>query len=298
MIAPAPALVETLAAAGYEVVDHLHRSRGFDVFDGWSTERRARVVIKTPRPDRIGDRVLVGRLQREGRLLTALSHPNVLRGYEVLRGRAPAVVTETLRGRTLARLLDDSRRLTAAEAAVLGIQLCSAIAYLHDYGYLHLDLKPSNIVIDGGRAIVVDLSIAQRPAHGIPGLGTWQYLAPEQALGRRLDAAADVWGVGAVLFEALTGRAPFGDDDIEETDAPPSPDDEPAEYPQLEARAPGIRTLRRLPAPLANAVDACLESDPARRPTIAELAAALEEVPGAGSPRAAGMARPNGRTCR
>jgi eukaryotic-like serine/threonine-protein kinase len=286
MIAPAPALAETLAAAGYEVLDHLHRSRGFDVFDGWSTERRSRCVIKTPRPDRIGDRVLVGRLEREGRLLRALTHPNILRGYEVRRGPVPAIVTETLRGETLSHLLDDSRRLTAAEAAVLGIQLCSAVAYLHDYGYLHLDLKPSNIVIDGGRAIVVDLSIARKPGLGIAGLGTWQYLAPEQALGRRLDAAADVWGVGAVLFEALTGRAPFGDDGAEETDDPVSADEEPGDYPQLDARAPRIRTLRRLPAPLADAVDACLERDPALRPQIAELAAALEEVSGAGSPRA------------
>jgi eukaryotic-like serine/threonine-protein kinase len=286
MIAPAPALVETLAAAGYEVVDHLHRSRGFDVFDGWSTERRARVVIKTPRPDRIGDRILVRRLEREGRLLRDLSHPNILRGYEVIRGPVPAIVTETLRGQTLSHLLDNSQRLTAAEAAVLGLQLSSAVAYLHDYGYLHLELKPSNIVVDCGRANVVDLSIARKPGRGIPGLGTWQYLAPEQALGRRLDAAADVWGVGAVLFEVLTGRPPF-----EESDDPSAE----KEYPQLEAPAPKIRTLRRLPSPLADAVDACLDPDPARRPTIAELVAALERVPGAGSPRSAGTAGANGR---
>lgn len=294
MIAPAPTLAETLAAAGYEVLDHLHRSRGFDVFDAWSTERHSRCVVKTPLPDRIGDRTLVGRLEREGRLLCALTHPHILRGYEVLRAPVPAVVTETLRGRTLSHLLDNSRRLTAAEASVLGLQLCSAVAYLHNSGYLHLDLKPSNVVIDCGRAIVIDLSIARKPGRGTPGLGTWQYLAPEQALGRRLDAAADVWGVGAVLFETLTGHAPFGDDDAEETDDPMAAE-EPAEYPQLEARAPRIRTLRRLPAPLADAVDACLEPDPARRPTIAELAAALEQVPGAGSPRSAGTARANGR---
>jgi serine/threonine protein kinase len=275
MIAPAPPLAETLAAAGYEVLDHLHRSRGFDIFDAWSSERRSRCVIKTPRPDRLGDGTLLRRLEREGRLLTTLTHPHILRGYEVLRAPVPAVVTETLRGETLSHLLDHSRRLAAAEAAILGLQLSSAVAYLHDHGYLHLDLKPSNMVVDGGRAIVVDLSIAQKPGRGIAGLGTWQYLAPEQALGRRLDAAADVWGVGAVLFEALTGRAPL-------------------DYPQLEGRAPRIRTLRRLPPALADAVDACLEPEPARRPAIAALAAALEEVPGAGSPRSLGTARANG----
>jgi serine/threonine protein kinase len=283
MIAPAPKLADTLADAGYELLEHLHRSRGFDVFDAWSAERRSRVVIKAPRPDRFEDQTLLRRLEREGRLLSALTHPHILRAYELLPGPVPAVVTETLRGETLSHLLD-SRRLSAAEAAILGLQLCSALAYLHDYGYLHLDLKPANIVLDGGRAIVVDLSIAQKPGRGTAGLGTWCYLAPEQALGQPLDAAADVWGIGAVLFDALTGRPPFADDEDDWT----SDDEEPDIYPQLAARAPRIRTLRRVPAPLAEAVDSCLEPDPARRPTIAELASALETVPGAGSPRSAG----------
>jgi serine/threonine protein kinase len=302
MIAPAPTLAEALAAAGYEILDHLHRSRGFDIFDAWSSERRSRCVVKTPRPDRLEDQTLLRRLEREGRLLTTLTHPHILRGYEMLRAPVPAVVTETLRGETLSHLLDHSRRLTAAEAAILGLQLSSAVAYLHDHGYLHLDLKPSNVVVDCGRAIVVDLSIAQKPGRGIAGLGTWQYLAPEQALGRRLDATADVWGIGAVLFEALTGRAPFGDDGAEEVDDSESAEgmkdprsaEEPIDYPQLEARAPRIRTLRRLPAALADAVDACLEPEPVRRPAIAQLAAALEAVPGAGSPRSPATARANG----
>jgi eukaryotic-like serine/threonine-protein kinase len=277
MLAPAPTLADTLAASGYEVLELLHRSRGFDVFDAWSTRHRSRVVVKAPRPDRVDDRKLLRRLRREGRLLTALTHPHILRGYELVPGPVPAVVTETLRGEALSHLLD-YRRLTAAEAAVLGLQLSSALAYLHDYGYLHLDLKPSNIVIDGGRAIVIDLSIAQKPGRGVAGLGTWAYLAPEQARGERLDEAADVWGIGAVLFEALTSRPPFGAGEAEE----------PSLYPQLEARAPRVATLRRLPAALAKAVDSSLEPDRARRPTISELAAALERVPGAGSPRSAG----------
>jgi len=282
MIAPAPTLVHTLEARGYELLALLHRSRGFDVFDAWSARHHSRVVIKAPRPDRLDDRSLSRRLEREGGLLIALRHPHILRGYELLPGPVPAVVTETLRGETLSHLLD-YRRLSAAEAAVLGLQLSSALGYLHDFGYLHLDMKPSNIVVDGGRAIVVDLSIAQKPGRGVPGLGTWAYLAPEQARGDRLDAAADVWGIGAVLFEALTSRPPFGDD--EDNDAT---SDEPSDYAQLETRAPRIRALRRLPAALAEAVDSSLEPDPARRPTIAELAATLERVPGAGAPRSAG----------
>jgi eukaryotic-like serine/threonine-protein kinase len=281
-----PALAENLAGARYELLDHLHRSRGFDVYDAWSSERRCRCVIKTPRPDRIDDHVLLRRLEREGRLLCGLTHPHILRGYEVMPAPVPAIVTETLRGETLAHLLETSRRITAAEAAVLGLQLCSAIAYLHDHGYLHLDLKPSNLVVDAGRAIVVDLSIARPPGDGIPGLGTWCYLAPEQARGERLGPAADVWGIGAVLFEALTGRAAFGDDAEIRESSGSATEDEAEVYPQLEARAPRLRSVRRIPSSLARIVDACLEPDPARRPSVAEVSTALEAVPGAGSPRA------------
>jgi eukaryotic-like serine/threonine-protein kinase len=284
----APSLAEGLAARRYELLGHIHRSRGFDVYDGWSGERHCRCVIKVPRPDRVDNHVLLRRLEREGRLLYGLTHPHILRGYELLPAPVPAVVTETLRGETLSHLLAESKRLSAAEAAVLGLQLCSAIAYLHEHGYLHLDLKPSNVVVDAGRAIVVDLSIAQPPGTGSRGLGTWCYLAPEQALGRLLGPAADVWGIGSVLFEALTGRGPFEGAEHEEDTDVETDEDGPEVYPQLTGRAPPVRSLRRLPAALANAVDRCLEPEPARRPSVAELAAALESVPGAGSPRAVG----------
>jgi eukaryotic-like serine/threonine-protein kinase len=277
-----PSLSESLAARRYELLDHIHRSRGFDVYDAWSDERHCRCAIKVPRPDRLDDDVLLRRLEREGRLLYRLVHPHILRGYEVLPVPLPAVVTETLRGETLSHLLGASGPLSEAEAAVLGLQLCSALAYLHEQGYLHLDLKPSNIVVDSGKAIVVDLSIARPPGRGSPGLGTWCYLAPEQALGLHLGAEADVWGVGAVLFEALTGAPAFGDDEGSSA----SSEDNQDLYPQLQTRASRLRTVRPVSAVLASAVDSCLEPDPDRRPSLAELATRLELVPGAGSPRA------------
>lgn len=278
------ALDESLAAAGYELLDRLHRSNGFDVYDAWSVERHSRVVIKIPRPDRLDDHVLLRRLEREGRLLYGLTHPHIVRGYDVLPAPVPAIVTETLRGETLSHLVREANGLSAAETAVLGLQLSSAVGYLHGQGYLHLDLKPSNIVVDAGRAILIDLSIARKPGPATPGLGTWSYLAPEQAVGRRLGPEADVWGIGAVLFAALTARPPFDDSPDESADS--SEDDDPDGYPQLTERAPLVGTLRDLPTSLAEVVDACLEPDPWRRPSIEELAAALQTVPGAGSPRA------------
>jgi serine/threonine protein kinase len=280
---PAGALI----APGYEVLDHLHRSNAFDVYDVWSAERRCRCVAKTPRPDRLNERGVRSRLEREGRLLRRLSHPHLLRGYEVLKGPPPVIVTETLRGQTLARLLDTAPALKPREAAVLGLQLCSAVGYLHEQDYLHLDLKPSNIVVDGGRAIVVDLSLARKPGPARPGIGTWCYLAPEQALGGELGPPADVWGIGVVLYESLTGEPLFDDERDSEPGSRATPESEtPEAYPQLESRAPRIRSVRRVPPELARAIDACLDPDSAGRPSIEELARALESVPGAGSPRA------------
>jgi eukaryotic-like serine/threonine-protein kinase len=280
----ARALDDSLVAAGYELLDRLHRSNGFDVYDAWSVERHSRVVIKTPRPDRLDDHVLLRRLEREGRLLYGLTHPHIVRGYDLLPAPVPAIVTETLRGETLSHLVREADGLSAAETAVLGLQLSSAVGYLHGQEYLHLDLKPSNIVVDAGRAILIDLSIARKPGRATPGLGTWSYLAPEQAVGRRLGPEADVWGIGAVLFAALTARAPFEDSEADESED--TDDEGPDDFPQLTERAPLVGTLRDLPASLAEVVDACLEPDPWRRPSVAELVAALETVPGAGSPRA------------
>jgi serine/threonine protein kinase len=275
----APLSAGVFAAPGYEVLDHLHRSNGFDVYDVWSEERRTRAIVKLPRPDRLDDATLRRRLEQEGRLLRRLTHPHIVRGYELIAGPPPVVVTETLGGETLAHLLETTERLAPAEAAVLGVQLGSALSYLHGRGYLHLDLKPSNIVVERGRGVIIDLSIARRPGSARPGLGTWCYLAPEQAVGGPLTSAADAWGLGVVLFEALAGMPAFGRDE--------TGSGEQDSYPQLEGRAPRLSRLRRVPSTLAETVDACLEPDPSRRPGLAVVADALERVPGVGTPRAA-----------
>jgi eukaryotic-like serine/threonine-protein kinase len=255
-------------APGYEVLGHLHRSRTLDVYDCWSAERECRCVVKALRPDRRRDVGARRRLLAEGRLLERLCHPGIVRGYETLRAPEPLVVMETLSGETLAHLVDRRRRpLPARELAFLGLQLAAAIGYLHRQGYLHLDLKPSNIVAEAGRARLIDLSIARRPGRAKPGVGTWCYMAPEQARGGRVGVPADVWGVGVVLWEAACGDAPFAGGSVE--------------YPQLVQCAPPLRSRRRRPGGLADAVDGCLEPDPAARPSLVELRAALEPAAGA-----------------
>lgn len=255
-------------APRYEVVEHLARSNVLDVYDAWSDELGSRCIVKTLRPDRRGDEKARTRLLREGKLLEDLRHPGIVRGYETLREPHPLVAMETLGGETVAHLLDRRRRaLSAVELGFLGLHVASAMRYLHGKGWLHLDLKPSNVVAENGRTKVIDLSLVRRPGDAPAGVGTWCYMAPEQARGGRLEAAADVWGVGVLLYEAASGDTPFSDEDVE--------------YPQLEQRAPPLRTLRRLPRPLTEVVDACLEPEAAARPTLAELIAVLQGVAGA-----------------
>jgi len=243
-------------APGYEVVAHLNRGRTLDVYDVWSSARACRCVGKTLRPDCLDDASARTRLHREGALLSRLTHPHLVRAYETL---GDVVILETLPGETLSHLIRVSgRRLEATDLAWLGIHLCSALHYLHGEGWLHLDLKPSNIVCDGGHAKLIDLSLARRPGPAPPGLGTAQYLSPEQARGAAVGPPADVWGAGAVLFTAATGRRPFG---VPEPGVAPE---------QLSRRA------ERVGGPLGDAIDACLEPDPAARPTVGELAEALE----------------------
>jgi len=283
----------TALAPGYRVLEHLNRGNRLDVYDAWSDERASRCVLKTLRPDRAGEPPARRALVQEGRLLRRFSHPHIVRAYELtaaLDDDRPVLVLETLGGETLSHLigrLDDSgRRLPLAAAAVLGLQLASALHYLHGQGWLHLDLKPSNIVAEAGRARLIDLSIARRPGRGRPGTGTFEYLSPEQARGGQLTAAADVWGLGAVLYAALAAQPPYGYEEVTSAgagdattaEASVTGQTEPLErvYPQLSEDVEPLRRHRRMPAQLARIVEACLQHDPAARPALAEMSTGLE----------------------
>jgi eukaryotic-like serine/threonine-protein kinase len=240
----------TALAPGYEILEHLSRGRALDVYEVWSEERDCRCVAKVVRPDRLREPGPRRRLRTEGRLLLSLTHPHVVRAYELIERPHPVLVLETLEGETVAHMVASRRRrLPVPELAVLGLHLCSALRYLHRHGWLHLDLKPSNVIVDAGLAKLIDLSIVRRPGRAGGGVGTRQYMPPEQRNGGVLTEAADVWGLGAVLFEVATGSRDF--------------------------HGP-VAARRRLPRRLAQALDACLAPDPAVRPSLLELAEALD----------------------
>jgi eukaryotic-like serine/threonine-protein kinase len=272
-------------APGYRTIELLRRGRDLEVYDVWSEERACRCVIKAVRPDRLHHDGARARLLEEGRLLQRLTHPHIVRAYEVAEEPVPMVVMETLTGETVGHMIDREAELSAAELAQLGLHLCSAVRYLHAHGILHLDLKPSNVIAECGKAKLIDLSVARPPGPAHAGVGTHHYLSPEQARGGDLGPAADVWGIGVVLFEAATGEPAFDD-----PDAPEEDDDDldygesgsesiaEGDYPQLAATARRIDDLRPLPRELADLVAGCLDPVPALRPSVDELMRRLEPL--------------------
>jgi serine/threonine protein kinase len=257
----------TLLAPGYEVRYHVARSRVLDVYDVWSHERDTHCVAKALRPDRLAQVKPRRRLYREGRVLLAMTHPHIVRAYEMIAGPSPVLILEPLTGGSLDHVLRQDGPLEPAVVAELGIQLCSAMHYVHGRGLVHSDLKPGNVMGDRGFAKVLDFSLARAPGRGHAGRGTAAYMPPEQARGALVTGAADVWGIGAVLYAALTARAPF-----------PIVDGAP-KYPQLHRGADSVTEHRELPgefAELAAIVAACLQPDPRARPTVGELADRLD----------------------
>ena len=256
-------------APGYEVRFHVARSRVLDVYDVWSHERDTHCVAKALRPDRVDHVKARRRLYREGRVLLGMTHPHIVRAYEMIAGARPVLVLEPLTGGSLDRALRSSGPLEPAVVAELGVQLCSAMHYVHGRGLVHSDLKPGNVMGDRGFAKVLDFSLARAPGRGHAGRGTATYLAPEQAVGGLVDGATDVWGIGTVLWSALVGHAPF-----------PVVEDAPR-YAQLTRRAERVAALRALPpqfAQLDALVAACLEPARRDRPTVGELADGLDEL--------------------
>jgi serine/threonine protein kinase len=199
--------------------------------------------------------------------LARFTHPHIVRAYETREMPRLMVLLETLSGETLSHLIDRrARRMPVGELAILGLQVGSAIRYLHAEGWLHLDLKPSNVIIDGGLAKLLDLSLAREPGPNRAGIGTRPYLSPERAQGGELTIAADVWGLGSLLFETACGQPPF------------QSDEETVDYPQLRSRAPSIRTARRMPAALGDLIDACLQLAPRDRPALDSVLGVLESL--------------------
>jgi serine/threonine-protein kinase len=232
------------------------------------------VVVKLVRPDQVEDDSTLRGLEREVDMLGRLNHPVIVRGFRAdLGGARPHVVLENLDGPRLSSLIRQHGALPLQQLLPLGIELAAAAHYLREMDVVHLDIKPSNIIM-GAPAKLIDLSVARSSGEAAAlttPIGTDLYMAPEQCVpgGPVVPGfAADVWGIGATLFHALTGHRPFerGTDSAAATDA--------ERWPQLVAAPAPLPP--RVPLEVAATVLACLHPDPQLRPTPSALAEAFE----------------------
>jgi serine/threonine protein kinase len=258
----APLQKEDFLFPGYTVIHHMNRGKDCDVYYVWSEERLSGCIAKTVQPHALDNQDAKKRVIKEGEYLKALSHPNLVRGYEIVESPIPILIQETLTGETVSHLI---RSLTARgeflpvkQLAHLGMQLSSAVHYLHQNNILHLDLKPSNIISQPPLAKVIDLNLAAEPGEIKKGTGTRQYMSPEQARGDILTKAADVWGIGAVLFFAATGKRPFRSA-------------EDGRYEQLERPAEPVQAHRQMNPSLADLINRCLQENTNERPGTKEI---------------------------
>ncbi len=256
----------TLFANRYEVKEILGMGGMGVVYRAFDRELREPVAIKTLRPEALaGDGVALERFKQEIRLARKIAHRNVVRTYDLGEVSGMYYLTmEYVEGTTLKQLISTRGRLPVPVALTIGKQLCRALEVAHEQGVIHRDIKPQNIVVDPtGFLKVMDFGIARlaTPPQGKGltqegmSIGTPDYMSPEQLSGMELDARSDLYSAGVVLFECLTGRAPFEAASVYALIAR-----------HLEEESPDPRTLNAdVPEALAQVIVKAMAREPADR---------------------------------
>ncbi|MGH1564855.1 serine/threonine-protein kinase [Mumia sp. DW29H23] len=232
------------------------------------------VVVKVVRPDQVDDEVTLRGLAREAQMLDELAHPAVVRKFGLdLDGPRPYLILENIDGPRLSSLVRKHGVLPVQQLLPLGLELASALHYLRVRDVVHLDVKPSNVIM-GSPAKLIDLSIARRTddARALTYVvGTDDYLAPEQADPQGygvVGPASDVWGLGATLYLATCGYTPYEVGDAS--------DPLEVRYPQLVSRPRPMPYF--VPVEVAELVYRCMAPNPDDRPEPAEVARMIEPL--------------------
>src|SRR5690242_4036536 len=211
-------LINTLFDGRYRIMRKLGTGGMANVYLAEDQELGRRVAIKILNDRHAGDEQFIERFRREAKNAAGLSHPNIVSIYD--RGEAEGsyyIAMEYLDGRSLKELIVSRGPAPVGVAVEYARQILSALRFAHRHGIVHRDIKPHNVLVDtDGRVKVTDFGIARAGASQMTEagsiVGTAQYLSPEQARGGNVDQRSDLYSLGVVLYELLTGNVPFNGD--------------------------------------------------------------------------------------
>lgn len=209
----------------YRILSALGQGGMARVYKAYQENLDREVAVKVLPPWYAADRSFVERFNLEARLIARLSHPNIVTVHDANEQHGHLyIVMQLVNGGTLKHRLDqlqsEGKVMDVAEVVSIFTQLADALAYAHNHGVIHRDIKPVNVLMDSsGRPILSDFGIAKVLAstktsltHPGAGVGTPEYMSPEQCQGGAVDGRADIYALGVMLFEAQTGRTPFNGD--------------------------------------------------------------------------------------
>jgi serine/threonine protein kinase/tetratricopeptide (TPR) repeat protein len=206
----------TLLGQRYQIVQLLGEGGMGAVYKATDRELNRTVALKVIRPDLARNPAIVERFKQELRLSHQVTHKNVIRIYDLGEGEGVKFITmEFIEGQDLRSLILEKKKFTPQEAVDIAQQICRALEAAHSVGVIHRDLKPQNVIRDNnGRILVMDFGLARTiESKGMTQtgalVGTMEYMSPEQALGKELDQRSDIFALGLIFYELLSGRMPF-----------------------------------------------------------------------------------------
>ena len=266
----------------YQIIEELGKGGMGKVYKAVDTKINDKIALKLIKPDISSDRKTIERFKNEIRTARKIRHRNICRMYDLGEEQGTHFITmEFVPGEDLRSMIKMSGRLAVGTTINIAIQVCEGLAEAHSLGVVHRDLKPGNIMIDRqGNVRIMDFGIARsREVKGITAagmmIGTPEYMSPEQVEGKDVDHRSDIYSLGIILFEMVTGRVPFeGESSLRiaikhKTEAPPDP----------------RKFNSRVPIDLSLAILKCLEKDPKKRfqnaeEVLAELNRIEEHISG------------------
>jgi predicted ATPase len=268
---------ETVLHRRYELGELLGEGGMGSVFRAFDTTTRRQVAIKVLRPSGFtASSADIERFRREGEALRILDHPNIVKVFDAFQdGDRHYLVMECVDGGSLEGMLDAQVRMPLGRVVELGLDISDALARAHRLGIVHRDVKPANVLIAAdGTACLSDFGVAyiagrERLSGSTNVVGTLDYLSPETVNGEQVDAGADIWALGVMLFEMLSGRAPFKAEHGGAT-----------LHAILRAPPPDLEGLRPdCPTELVDLIYRMLEKNRHQRiPTARQVGAALENI--------------------